>query len=97
MSEAEKGYSPGLAGVVAGETAVACVEQGVLWYRGYPIQQLAESATFEEVAHLLLFGSLPTVAQIEGIRAALAGQGQRHADDGRVAYGGLLRRSFRSD
>lgn len=71
MSEADKGYSPGLAGVVAGETAIACVEQGVLWYRGYPIEQLAETATFEEVAHLLLFGALPTEAQLAETRDAL--------------------------
>jgi len=67
----EKGYSPGLAGVVAGETAIACVDQGVLLYRGYPIEQLAEKTTFEEVTHLLLFGELPTKKQLAEMTASL--------------------------
>jgi 2-methylcitrate synthase/citrate synthase II len=70
MSEGAK-YSPGLDGVVAGETAVACVDQGQLLYRGYPIEELAERSTFEEVAHLLLFGDLPNVSQLAGIRQRL--------------------------
>ena len=40
-------------------------EQGVLRYRGYPIEQLAEHATFAEVAYLLLYGELPTKAEYE--------------------------------
>jgi len=38
-------------------------EQGVLRYRGYPIEQLAENASFAEVAYLLLYGDLPTEAE----------------------------------
>ena len=34
-------------------------EEGILRYRGYPIEQLAENATFLEVAYLLLYGDLP--------------------------------------
>ena len=51
----------GLAGVVAGETAIATVgkEGKGLNYRGYSIHDLAENATFEEVAFLLLLGHLP--------------------------------------
>jgi 2-methylcitrate synthase/citrate synthase II len=67
----EQSYSPGLAGVIAGETAIACVDQGRLLYRGYPIADLAENATFEEVAHLLLFGALPTESQLQMVREAL--------------------------
>lgn len=63
-------YSPGLEGVVAGETEVACVDQGRLLYRGYPIEDLAESATFEEVAHLLLYGELPDEMQLHVTQAA---------------------------
>ena len=40
-------------------------ESGVLLYRGYPIDQLAEKSTFLEVAFLLLFGELPTPAQLQ--------------------------------
>jgi len=67
----DKGYSPGLAGVIAGETDIACVDQGVLLYRGYPIEQLAEKATFEEVAYLLLFGELPKPDQLKSLKATL--------------------------
>lgn len=54
-------YSPGLEGVVAGETAISTVgKKGRgLTYRGYAINDLAEQATFEEVAHLLIHGKLP--------------------------------------
>jgi citrate synthase len=39
-------------------------DQGILEYRGYPIQDLAERSTFLEVAYLLLFGKLPTQAEL---------------------------------
>jgi citrate synthase len=39
-------------------------DAGILRYRGYPIEQLAERSTFLEVAHLLIYGELPTVAQL---------------------------------
>jgi len=52
---AEPIYSPGLEGVIAGETAISTIAGG-LQYRGYSIEDLAEHATFEEVAHLLLHG-----------------------------------------
>jgi citrate synthase len=56
-------YSPGLEGVIAGETAVSTVTGG-LRYRGYPVTELAEEATFDEVAYLLLHGELPTGQQL---------------------------------
>lgn len=64
----------GLAGVSAGETAIATVgEEGVgLTYRGYDIADLAAGATFEEVAHLLVHGTLPTEAQLQEYGAVLA-------------------------
>lgn len=40
-------------------------ENGILHYRGYPIEQLAEKSTFLEVAYLLIFGELPTKAQFD--------------------------------
>jgi citrate synthase len=51
-------YSPGLEGVIAGETAISTVDGG-LRYRGYPVTELAEKASFEEVAYLLLHDDLP--------------------------------------
>ncbi|WP_299821486.1 citrate synthase [uncultured Pontibacter sp.] len=40
-------------------------EQGILSYRGYPIEQLAEKSNFIEVAYLLIYGSLPTAQELE--------------------------------
>ena len=40
-------------------------DQGILQYRGYPIEQLAEKATFIEVAYLLIYGELPTQAELD--------------------------------
>jgi citrate synthase len=41
-------------------------DKGILEYRGYPIEQLAEKSTYLEVAYLLLNGELPTASQLEG-------------------------------
>ncbi len=40
-------------------------DRGILEYRGYPIEQLAESCTFLEVAYLILFGELPTAPELD--------------------------------
>ena len=53
----------GLEGVVAGDTQICAVMQTSLIYRGYEISDLAENATFEEVAYLLLEGEKPTPKQ----------------------------------
>jgi citrate synthase len=42
-------------------------ENGILRYRGYPIEQLAEKSTFLEVAYLLIYGQLPTKAELENM------------------------------
>jgi len=64
----------GLRGQVAGETALCTV--GVsgsgLTYSGYDISDLAEHATFEEVAYLLQFGELPTEAELDSFKTELA-------------------------
>lgn len=61
----------GLAGVVVDTTAISMVDEASnsLTYRGYPVQDLAASCTFEEVAHLLWYGELPTAAQLSGFCA----------------------------
>lgn len=63
-------YSPGLEGVLAGETAISTVTGG-LQYRGYSIEDLARNATFEEVAYLLLYGELPTAEQLDQFQRRL--------------------------
>ena len=63
----------GLAGIVAGETTISTVgKEGVgLTYRGYAIEELAEKATFEEVAFLLLYGHLPNRSELDEYRRKL--------------------------
>ncbi|MBA3961238.1 MAG: citrate synthase [Chthoniobacterales bacterium] len=73
--EAKPAYSPGLAGVIAGETEICWVDPNAgLGYRGYDIHEMAEKANFEEVAYLLLKGELPTVQQLEEFSQALAAE-----------------------
>ena len=64
-------YSPGLEGVIAGETAICTVEGG-LSYRGYFVGDLAEHCTFDEVAYLLLHGELPTAAELKAFQDRVA-------------------------
>ncbi|MBI3805464.1 MAG: citrate synthase [Nitrospirae bacterium] len=65
---------PGLEGVLAGESAICDVEEttGGLLYRGYRIEALAESASFEEVAYLLLIGKLPNRKELSDFSTELA-------------------------
>jgi 2-methylcitrate synthase len=62
-----------LSGVVAGNTAVCTVGRSGndLHYRGYDIKDLAEQAGFEEVAHLLVHGHLPSAAELRAYRQKL--------------------------
>src|SRR5271170_4506629 len=71
MSDAKK--TGGLAGIVAGQTAISTVgKEGVgLTYRGYSIEDLARDATFEEVAYLLIYGALPSRTVLEDYRRKL--------------------------
>ena len=59
-------YLPGLAGVPATKSNISDIngEKGLLSYRGYPIEQLAEKSTFEETTLLMLDGKLPTHAAL---------------------------------
>jgi citrate synthase len=58
-------YPKGLEGVIAAQSRICKIdgEQGKLYYLGYPIDQLVESADFEEVTYLLLNGELPNAAE----------------------------------
>ena len=64
-------YSPGLEGVIAGETAISTVSAG-LRYRGYPVGELCERCSFEEVAFLILHGDLPTAQQLQAFNGRVA-------------------------
>ena len=66
----------GLEGIVAAITSISNVDGqvGRLVYRGYDIHDLAHATTFEEIAHLLWFGHLPTRAELDELRARLSEQ-----------------------
>jgi 2-methylcitrate synthase len=65
--------SVALSGVVAGNTALCTVGRtgNDLHYRGYDILDVAEQCEFEEIAHLLVHGKLPNVAELRGYKAKL--------------------------
>src|SRR5881628_133564 len=74
-TEKKPEYSPGLAGVIAGETAICWVDPNAgLMYRGYDIHEMGDKATFEEVAYLLLNGELPNGKQIKDFKQQIAAQ-----------------------
>src|ERR1043165_9129887 len=74
-TEAKPQYSPGLAGVIAGETSICWVEPNAgLIYRGYDIHEMGDKATFEEVAYLLLNGELPNAKQLNEFRGQIAAE-----------------------
>src|SRR6059058_3828482 len=60
-------YDPAFMNTASCRSAITYIDgdKGILEYRGYPIEQLAEKSTYLEVAYLLLHGELPNKAQIE--------------------------------
>jgi citrate synthase len=61
------GYDPAFMNTAACKSTITYIDgdAGILRYRGYPIEQLAEKATYLEVAYLVLFGELPTKPQLD--------------------------------
>jgi len=76
-NEPQSGFKPkksvALSGVTAGNTALCTVGKtgNDLHYRGYDILELAEATEFEEIAHLLVHGKLPTVAELRAYKDKL--------------------------
>jgi len=71
VSEEDPGlasYDPGFMNTASCKSAITYIDgdKGILRYRGYPIEQLAEKSTYLEVVYLLLFGELPTRTQLDG-------------------------------
>ncbi|MCX0269718.1 citrate synthase [Nocardia rhamnosiphila] len=60
-------YDPGFVNTASTKSAITYIdgEEGILRYRGYPIEQLADNSTFIEVSYLLIYGELPTQDQLE--------------------------------
>ena len=67
MSEEIRVKNTGLRGVTVADSAISFIdgEKGVLIYRGYRIEDLADRSTFMETVYLLLFGTLPTSEHLE--------------------------------
>src|SRR4030065_938983 len=59
-------YDPGFMNTASCQSKITYIDgdKGILRYRGYPIEQIAERATFVETAYLLLYGELPSKAQL---------------------------------
>ncbi|MEH0933115.1 citrate synthase [Micromonospora sp. CPCC 205558] len=59
-------YDPGFVNTAAASSAITYIDgdAGILRYRGYPIEQLAEKSSFLEVSYLLIYGELPTEQQL---------------------------------
>src|SRR5882762_7838089 len=66
-------YDPGFMATASTESKITYIDgdAGVLWYRGYPVEQLAAQSSFLEVANLLIYGSLPTNAQLREFQTSI--------------------------
>ncbi len=62
-------------------------EEGILRYRGYPIEQLAEKSSFLEVAYLLIYGALPTQAEFDNFRYQITQHTLIHEDIRKILDG----------
>jgi citrate synthase len=73
---------PGFSSTGACSSAITYIDgaNGVLRYRGYPIEQLAEQSDFAEVAYLLMYGELPSAEQSKEFRALLTYHSMIHED-----------------
>uniref|UniRef100_A0A0E0G3Z6 Citrate synthase n=2 Tax=Oryza TaxID=4527 RepID=A0A0E0G3Z6_ORYNI len=67
-------YDPGYLNTAPVRSSICYIDgdEGILRYRGYPIEELAESSSFVEVAYLLMYGSLPTQSQLAGWEFAIS-------------------------
>jgi citrate synthase len=73
-------YDPAFMNTAACRSRITFIDgdRGVLLYRGYPIEQLAEHSDFLETSYLILFGELPTEAQLDGWARGINGHTMLH-------------------
>ena len=73
---------PGYGNTGACKSAITFIdgEKGILQYRGYDIAELAQKSTFIETAYLLIYGELPTAAELEGFSGLLTQNQMLHED-----------------
>src|SRR5262245_5819614 len=82
---AETGYitlDPGYANTGSCKSAITFIDgdEGILRYRGYPIEELADASTFLEVSYLLIYGELPTRAELDGFVHSITHHTMIHED-----------------
>lgn len=67
-------FDPGFQSTASCSSGITFIDgdQGLLLYRGYPIEQLAERSSFLEVAYLLLYGELPTVGELANFEHSIS-------------------------
>lgn len=92
-SKVLRSYDPGYMNTITCTSKISYIDgdKGILEYRGYPIEVLAERANFLEVAFLTLFGELPTPVQLNGFSKKVLEHTFVHTDVG------VLMKSFRYD
>lgn len=75
-------FDPGFTSTAACASAITYIDgdAGILRYRGYPIDQLAERSTFLEVSYLLIYGELPTQAQLDQFTTDISRHTLLHED-----------------
>ncbi|MCB9452230.1 MAG: citrate synthase [Anaerolineaceae bacterium] len=75
-------YDPGYGNTGSCSSGITFIngEKGILRYRGYPIEQIAENATFVEVCYLLIYGELPNKAELDAFQDALTHHTLLHED-----------------
>ena len=73
---------PGFVNTAACTSAITFIngDEGILRYRGYPIDQLAEKSTFSETSYLLIYGELPTPAQLSEFESTINQHTMLHED-----------------
>jgi citrate synthase len=85
-------YDPGFTSTASCESKITFIDfdKGIVLYRGYPIEQLAEHSTFIETCYLLLYGELPTAPQHEAFENSIAKHSMVHEQMTRF-YSGFRR------
>ncbi|POH56815.1 citrate synthase [Arthrobacter glacialis] len=75
-------YDPGFMNTAATSSAITYIDgdKGILRYRGYPIEELAEHSSFLEVSFLLIYGNLPTPAELEAFDQRIRRHTMLHED-----------------
>jgi citrate synthase len=75
-------YDPGFVNTASCKSAITFIDgdAGILRYRGYPIDQLAENASFLEVSYLLIYGELPTAAELASFSDRVARHTMLHEE-----------------